>query len=79
MAGNSHHGNTPAAWTGVLIAFIGFCVAGAFMVVAQPWGVALGLVIVCAGGLVGMAMSAAGLGVRKAGKSQPHATSSAGS
>ena len=37
MAGTSH-GHTPAAWTGVIIAFIGFCVAGAFMVMAEPLG-----------------------------------------
>ena len=37
MAGSSH-GHTPAAWTGVIIAFIGFCVAGAFMVLAKPLG-----------------------------------------
>src|ERR1044072_4339455 len=37
MAGSSH-GHTPAAWTGVTIAFIGFCVAGAFMVMAPPAG-----------------------------------------
>ncbi|WP_338119929.1 HGxxPAAW family protein, partial [Streptomyces scopuliridis] len=27
MAGTSH-GHTPAAWTGVTISFIGFCIAG---------------------------------------------------
>lgn len=37
MAGTSH-GHTPAAWTGVIIAFIGFCVSGAFMVLANPLG-----------------------------------------
>ena len=37
MAGTSH-GHTPAAWTGVTIAIIGFCVAGAFMVMAEPLG-----------------------------------------
>lgn len=37
MAGSSH-GHTPAAWTGVIIAFIGFCVSGAFMVMADPLG-----------------------------------------
>ena len=36
MAGSSH-GHTPAAWTCVIIAFIGFCVAGAFMVMADRW------------------------------------------
>ncbi|MEU2861854.1 HGxxPAAW family protein, partial [Streptomyces mirabilis] len=49
MAGSSH-GHTPAAWTGVIIAFIGFCVAGAFMVMANPLGFWAGMVIVVLGG-----------------------------
>ncbi len=64
MAGSSH-GHTPAAWTGVTIVLIGFCVAGAFMVMANPLGFWAGMVIAALGGLVGMAMSAAGLGQRK--------------
>lgn len=59
---SSHHGNTPAAWTGVMIAFLGFCVGGAAVVMASPllmWG---GLGIVAAGGVVGKAMQMAGLG-----------------
>ncbi|MET8410090.1 HGxxPAAW family protein [Streptomyces sp. NPDC005195] len=66
MAGSSH-GHTPAAWTGVIIAFIGFCVSGAFMVMADPLGFWAGMVIVLLGGVVGMAMRAAGLGQPKAG------------
>ncbi len=42
MAGTSH-GHTPAAWTGGIIAFIGFCVSGAFMVMAEPLGFWVGL------------------------------------
>ncbi|MEV0319602.1 HGxxPAAW family protein [Streptomyces sp. NPDC050658] len=61
MAGSSH-GHTPAAWTGVIIAFIGFCVSGAFMVMANPLGFWAGMVIIAVGGLVGLAMRAAGLG-----------------
>lgn len=52
MAGSSH-GHTPAAWTGVIIAFIGFCVAGAFMVMAEPLGFWAGMAIVVLGGVVG--------------------------
>ena len=65
MAG-SNHGHTPAAWTGVVIAVIGFCVSGAFMVMASPLGFWAGMVIVALGGVVGMAMRAAGLGKQKA-------------
>ncbi|MFJ9816284.1 HGxxPAAW family protein [Streptomyces sp. NPDC101151] len=64
MAGSSH-GHTPAAWTGVTIAFIGFCVSGAFMVMAQPLGFWAGMVIVVLGGVVGAAMRAMGLGQPK--------------
>ncbi|MEU7065884.1 MULTISPECIES: HGxxPAAW family protein [unclassified Streptomyces] len=64
MAG-THHGHTPAAWTGVIIAFIGFCISGAFMVLANPLGFWAGLVVVALGGVVGMAMKAAGMGAPK--------------
>ncbi|MFJ3660473.1 HGxxPAAW family protein [Streptomyces sp. NPDC090119] len=65
MAGSSH-GHTPAAWTGVIIAFIGFCVSGAFTVMAQPVGFWAGLVIVVLGGIVGWIMRSMGLGMPKA-------------
>ncbi|MEU8676641.1 HGxxPAAW family protein [Streptomyces sp. NPDC048560] len=64
MAGTSH-GHTPAAWTGVIIAFIGFCVAGVFMVAANPLGFWAGIAVVVIGGIVGLAMRAAGLGMPK--------------
>lgn len=64
MAGSSH-GHTPAAWTGVIIAFIGFCVAGVFMVAANPLGFWAGIAVIFAGGLVGLAMKVAGLGMPK--------------
>lgn len=64
MAGTSH-GHTPAAWTGVIIAFIGFCISGAFMVMNQPLGFWAGLIVVCLGGVVGAAMRAAGMGQAK--------------
>lgn len=64
MAGSSH-GHTPAAWTGVTISFIGFCVAGVFMVAANPFGFWAGMAVVLLGGVVGVAMKAAGLGMPK--------------
>ncbi|MFD8517479.1 HGxxPAAW family protein [Streptomyces antimycoticus] len=70
MAGHNH-GHTPAAWTGVTIAFIGFCVAGAFTVAANPLGFWVGMVIIVLGGVVGAAMRAAGLGLPKAQHSLP--------
>ncbi|MFI8852461.1 HGxxPAAW family protein [Streptomyces sp. 891-h] len=59
------HGHTPAAWTGSIIAFVGFCVASAFTVMAQPAGVIAGLVIIGAGAVIGGIMRAAGLGQSK--------------
>ncbi|MEV0095633.1 HGxxPAAW family protein [Streptomyces sp. NPDC050738] len=64
MAGSAH-GHNPAAWTGVIIAFIGFCVSGAFMVLANPLGFWAGLVVIALGGVVGLAMKAAGMGAPK--------------
>jgi hypothetical protein len=60
---DSSEGHTPAAWTGVTISFIGFCVAGAFMVMAEPVGFWAGIGVVFLGGIVGLAMKAAGLGM----------------
>ncbi|GGV18663.1 hypothetical protein GCM10010260_67970 [Streptomyces filipinensis] len=63
MAGSSHgHGHTPAAWTGVIISFIGFCVAGAFMVMANTVGFWAGMVLILGGAVVGGIMKAMGLG-----------------
>lgn len=64
MAGNEH-GHTLAAWTGVTICTIGFCIAGFFTVVAQPIGLIGGLVVAAGGGVVGLLMRAAGLGQPK--------------
>ncbi|MEU2714072.1 HGxxPAAW family protein [Streptomyces sp. NPDC007205] len=61
MAGSSH-GHTPAAWTGVIITFIGFCVSGAFMVMANAVGFWAGMVLILAGAVVGGIMKAMGLG-----------------
>jgi hypothetical protein len=62
MAGTYHHGNTPAAWTAVSIIFIGFTIGGVYTVLAQPWGVAAGVVVVALGGVVGLVMRSMGLG-----------------
>ncbi|MFD7664064.1 HGxxPAAW family protein [Streptomyces sp. NPDC059788] len=59
---SSGHGHTPAAWTGVIISFIGFCVAGAFIVLANVPGFWAGMVLIGLGAVVGGVMRAAGLG-----------------
>ncbi|MFC8507104.1 HGxxPAAW family protein [Streptomyces sp. NPDC057411] len=64
MAGSAH-GHTPAAWTGVIISFIGFCIAGVFMVAANVPGFWAGIGVIVLGGIVGGAMKVAGLGMPK--------------
>ncbi|MEU7032336.1 HGxxPAAW family protein [Streptomyces sp. NPDC046237] len=64
MAGSAH-GHTPAAWTGVIISFIGFCISGVFMVAANTTGFWAGMAVVLLGGVVGLAMRVAGLGMPK--------------
>ncbi|WP_425835004.1 HGxxPAAW family protein [Streptomyces fractus] len=62
---DSSHGHTPAAWTGVIIAFIGFCVAGAFMVMGSIAGFWAGIALLAIAAIVGGAMSAMGMGKPK--------------
>ncbi|MFB7861959.1 MULTISPECIES: HGxxPAAW family protein [unclassified Streptomyces] len=64
MAGSAH-GHTPAAWTGVIISFIGFCIAGVFMVAANVPGFWAGIGVILLGGVVGGAMKVAGMGMPK--------------
>ncbi|MCX2179290.1 hypothetical protein KV205_01920 [Streptomyces sp. SKN60] len=64
MAGSAH-GHTPAAWTGVIISFIGFCIAGVFMVAANVAGFWAGIGVILLGGVVGGAMKIAGMGMPK--------------
>ncbi|MEU2791893.1 MULTISPECIES: HGxxPAAW family protein [unclassified Streptomyces] len=59
---SSGHGHTPAAWTGVIISFIGFCVAGAFIVLANVPGFWAGMVLIGLGAVVGGVMRAIGMG-----------------
>ncbi|MEU9334732.1 HGxxPAAW family protein [Streptomyces sp. NPDC048290] len=62
---DSSHGHTPAAWTGVSIAFIGFCVAGVFMVADNPLGFWGGMAVIVLGGVVGGIMRTMGMGLPK--------------
>ncbi|WP_237530721.1 HGxxPAAW family protein [Streptomyces sp. SID3212] len=77
MAGTSH-GHTPAAWTGVTIAFIGFCVGGVFTVTADPVGFWVGIGVVLLGGVVGLGMKFMGLGMPQESTEQARARAEAG-
>ena len=63
----AHHGNTPAAWTGVLVILVGFVVGGIGLVISS-WpvfwvGVAIGVL----GPIVGKIMQKMGLGAEPVG------------
>ncbi|NUS12515.1 MAG: hypothetical protein HOY69_14145 [Streptomyces sp.] len=62
MAAHYDHGHTPAAWTGVIISFIGFCAAGVFIVAAEPAPFWASMAVVLLGPLVGGIMKSMGMG-----------------
>lgn len=72
MAGHDHddHGHTLAAWTGVIIALIGFSAAGAFMIAAKPVPFWASMGVILLSPLAGLAMRMLGFGK----KEQPAAT-----
>ncbi|WP_171169336.1 HGxxPAAW family protein [Streptomyces sp. I05A-00742] len=72
MSGHGH-GHTPAAWTGVIISFIGFCVASAFIVMANPVGFWAGVALTLLGAVVGGIMRLMGLGQAPKTGSRPKA------
>jgi hypothetical protein len=61
----SHHGNTPAAWTGVFIILIGFVVGGIGMVIDNWTMFWVGVALVPLGGIVGKIMQKVGLGAEQ--------------
>jgi hypothetical protein len=77
MAGSSH-GHTPAAWTGVIISFIGFCIGGVFMVAADVAGFWVGIGVILLGLVVGLSMKAAGFGMPKESAEMVQARAEAG-
>jgi hypothetical protein len=62
----AHHGNTPAAWTGVLIILVGFVVGGIGLVIDTWWVFWAGVVIGVVGPIVGKVMQKMGLGAEPA-------------
>ncbi len=58
----AHHGNTPAAWTGVLIILLGFTVGGVGLVIDNMLAFWIGVAMVPAGVIVGSIMSKVGMG-----------------
>jgi hypothetical protein len=58
----SHHGNTPAAWTAVSVALVGFLVGGVGLVVDNYVVFWTGVGILVLAGVVGKVMQAMGMG-----------------
>ncbi|MCU0266435.1 MAG: hypothetical protein MUC45_10035 [Actinomycetia bacterium] len=66
MAGDAHdnHGQTPAAWTAVIIVMLGFLVGAIGVIAATPWLFAAGAVLIVLGAVVGKVMQMMGLGAK---------------
>ena len=61
------HGSSPASWTAVLVCLAGFTIGGIGLIPEPNWVVfTIGVVVTLASGLVGLVMSAAGLGSERA-------------
>jgi hypothetical protein len=61
----AHHGNTPAAWTGVSLLLLGFIVAGVALMMESWTGFWIGAAIGAVGILAGVIMSKTGHGVTR--------------
>jgi len=58
------HGSSPAAWTAVLVALVGFTVGGLGLIPHPHWTIfTIGVVLVLLSAVVGPVMAAAGLGI----------------
>ncbi|WP_031521156.1 HGxxPAAW family protein [Streptomyces sp. NRRL F-5123] len=77
MAAHYDHGHTPAAWTGVIISFVGFCAAGVFIVAADPVPFWISMGVTLLGPVVGGIMKSMGMG-RKTQVTVPATTSERG-
>ncbi|HET9859911.1 MAG TPA: HGxxPAAW family protein [Nocardioidaceae bacterium] len=58
----AHHGNTPAAWTGVMIILLGFTVGGIGMIIGSELMFWIGVALAPIGVIVGKIMQKMGLG-----------------
>lgn len=59
---SDNHGQTPAAWTAVIIMTIGFTVGGFAVVLALPWLFWTSVGVIALGGVAGWVMRAMGMG-----------------
>ena len=61
---SADHGNTPAAWTAVIIIFAGSVLAGVAVVRMSPMLGAIATALIVLGGIVGKVMQMMGMGQR---------------
>ena len=61
----AHHGNTPAAWTGVILILVGFTVGGLGLVLGSWLMFWIGVAICPIGVIVGKVMQKMGLGAEQ--------------
>jgi hypothetical protein len=65
----AHHGNTPAAWTGVTIMLIGWCVGAIGLVTGPSWLLFwIGVALQPIGLVVGKVMAMMGMGAEVPGR-----------
>jgi hypothetical protein len=62
MTQRAHHGNTPAAWTGVSIVLLGFLLGGIGLVIGSMPLFWVGVACAPIGALAGLVMQKMGLG-----------------
>jgi hypothetical protein len=71
---HDNHGQTPAAWTAVVIITLAFVVGTVGMVIGQWWMFWVGVGMVVLGGIAGKIMSMAGLGMPRADARADHSS-----
>ena len=64
----AHHGNTPAAWTGVVIILTGFIVGGIGLIIDNMTLFWVGVALGPAGVVAGKVMAKLGMGAQAAGQ-----------
>jgi hypothetical protein len=62
--GHDNHGQTPAAWTAVVIMILAFAVGGIGLIAGQLWIFWVGVAMFFVGIVVGKVMQMAGLGAK---------------
>lgn len=74
MAGDAHdnHGQTPAAWTAVIIIVVGFALGAIAVISATPWLFVTAAVVIVLGAVAGKVMQMMGMGAKPA---EPKGTS----